>query len=96
MRGAAHKKWVIWLTTAALFHTVDGDDESTVDLRRQLAETAVTGPLLIRDSGVSRDDECEPVSYGPFRPEKAKKIESTDPRVSGGATATMPPRSRRA
>jgi hypothetical protein len=49
------------------------------DLGNQLAETAVIGPLSLRDTGVSRDDECNPVSYGPFRPEKAK--EKANPRT---------------
>ena len=41
---------------------------------------------------MSRDDECNVFSYGPFRPEKARKIESTDPRVSGGYGRRRRPR----
>ena len=85
MRGTVHKNCVIWLTTTPARPAVDVGEKSTSDQGRQLTESVVIDPLLIRNGGVSRDDECNPVSYRSFRPEKANQIiESTDPRVSGG------------
>lgn len=49
-------------------------------------------PLSGRDIGASRDDECNLFSYGPFRPEKARKIELKDPRMSGGYGRQRRPR----
>jgi hypothetical protein len=44
---------VIWLTITLACQGVDAGDKYTCDLRRQLADTAVIDPLLVRDSGVS-------------------------------------------
>jgi len=82
--GAAHKKCVIWLTIGLWSKGTDAGDKDVFDLGGQLAAAAVIDLLSVRDTGVSRDDECNPVSYGPFGPKRQKKIESTDPRVSGG------------
>jgi hypothetical protein len=54
-------------------------EKGMLDLGIQLAETAVIDLLPVGDTGVSRDDECNPASYGPFRPEKAK--EKANPRT---------------
>jgi hypothetical protein len=51
----------------------DASDKVMFDLGCPLTGVTVIEPLSAEDVGVSQDDESKLFSYGPFRPEKAKK-----------------------
>ena len=53
IRGAVHKKCVIWLTITPARQVIDASEKSILDLGRQLAESVVIDPLFVRNRGVS-------------------------------------------
>lgn len=65
---------------------IDVGKRIQLDLRRQLRRHVVIVPLLNRDIGSIGDDECKPISYGPYRPCNGQtKSNPPTPRVSGAA-----------
>jgi hypothetical protein len=53
IRVAVHKKCVIWLTITPAGQVIDASEKYPCDQGGQLTESVVTGPLLVRNSGVS-------------------------------------------
>jgi hypothetical protein len=70
----------------------DALDKHMFDQRSRLPETRVADRDPRRAPACLEMTTAVRFSYGPMRPEKAKKIETTDPRVSGGCGRRRRPR----